>query len=84
MVLCRENIDRQLHKKEIDREQMQSDVEKIKKYDKLRAQARQLRARIAQLRKQHDEVRPSLCAFPASTIPGETSEMYHFYTSQTL
>lgn len=57
-IACRENIDRQLLKKEGDRDQMQSDVEKITKYDKLRAKARQLRARIAQLREKHEAVRP--------------------------
>lgn len=58
-IACRENIDRQLLKKEGDRDQMQSDVEKITKYDKLRAKARQLRARIAQLREKHEAVRPT-------------------------
>lgn len=76
MAVCRDNIDRQLHKKETDREQMKADVDKITKYDKLRADARQLRARIAQLRKWHEEVRPSLHGCPVSTIPGITDGLY--------
>eukprot|EP00892_Ulva_mutabilis_P010904 jgi/Ulvmu1/8186/UM040_0083.1 len=49
----KENIDRQLQRKEQDRDQMKSDVEKITKYDTLKAKALQMRARAAQLREQH-------------------------------
>lgn len=64
MPVCRENVDRQLQKKEADCEQMQADVEKITKYDKLRAKAQRLRARVAQLREQHEAVCLCLPSLP--------------------